>query len=409
MQCQARSLVAILVSFALMLGIGSTASAQEATPIATADVGVVASGLDSPRGVTWDAKGNLYVAIAGTGNAGTGKTSDGESGSLARIVDGCPVTVATGLPSTRGMDGAAQGPSAVAVLDGQLYVLQDGSYSASASAPKPNGVYAVEPDGTFRLVADISAWVAAHPVAAIPYDFTPAGETFNMIAGDGVLWVAESNSGQLLRVTPKGAISRVADLSAGHLVPTGLALAPGGGVYVGFLTPAPYTGGASKVIKIAADGTRTDAWTGLTAITALAVDPAGTLYALELATGNLDQAPYLQPRTGKVVRQTGKAASAAVATGLDYPVAMAFGPDAALYVSLPALASDHPGGILRLDPSAPAPVAVDPSILNQSPCATPATPAPPAPQSWGETKGGVHPPGLGGRGGRTGYFPFVWT
>jgi glucose/arabinose dehydrogenase len=368
------SLVSVLASLAIILGLAATAAAQEATPVANADVAVVAGGLDSPRGFTWDAKGKLYVAIAGTGNAGTGKKSDRESGSLARIVDGCPVTVARGLPSTRGMDGAAQGPSAVAVLSGRIYVLQDAGSMGGTGASKPNGVYVVEVDGTFRLVAGISSWVPKHPVANIPYDYSSAGETFNMIAGDGVLWVIESNSGQLLRVTPSGTIRRVADLSAGHPVPTGLALAPGGGVYVGFLTAAPYADGTSKVVKIASNGQTTDVWTGLTAITALAVNAAGTLYALEMATNNLDQAPYVQPRTGKVVRRTGPKTSTDVVTGLDYPVAMAFGPDGTLYVSLPALASDQPGGILRFDPSAPVPLAVAPSILDRSPCAGSATP-----------------------------------
>jgi hypothetical protein len=269
------------------------------------------------------------------------------------------------------MDGAAQGPSAVAFLDGQLYVLQDGSYMDDDAPTVPNGVYAVNPDGTFTLVADISSWIVANPVANIPYDYSGAGETFNMVAGDSFLWVLESNSGQLLKVTSTGEITRVADLSAGHLVPAGLALSPNG-VFVGYLTAIPYPDGASKVVEITPEGTVTDVWTGLTAITALAVDAEGTLFALELATDNLDVAPYLQPGTGKVVRQTGPATSADVLTGLDYPVAMAFSPDGALHIALPAFSPDNePGAIIRLDPTAPTPITFDPTILADSPCPAP--------------------------------------
>ena len=60
--------------------------------------------------------------------------------------------------------------------------------------------------------------------------------------------------------------------------------------------------------------------------------PDGTLYAAEMATGNTDQAPFVSPGTGRVVRQTGPDSLEEVVTGLDYPIAMAWGPDGAIYV-----------------------------------------------------------------------------
>src|SRR5581483_8295372 len=129
----------------------------------------------------------------------------------------------------------------------------------------PNGVYAVTAEGGVRLVADISTWMIANPTKEIPYDRGKLGETFAMIAGDGFLWVVESNEGQVLKVTPDGGITRLVDLSECHPVPTGIAPAPDGGVYVGNLTAAPYPNGAAKVLHVHPDGSVETVWTGLTA------------------------------------------------------------------------------------------------------------------------------------------------
>jgi hypothetical protein len=147
-----------------------------------------------------------------------------------------------------------------------------------------------------------------------------------------------------------GTVTRVVDLSAQHRVSTGLAVAPEGGVYAGFLTPVPYPDGTSSVIHVAPDGTMTEVWSGLTAVTYVAVGPDGTLYASELSTGNLEEPPFAVPGSGRIVHQTGPDSSEAVATELMVPIALAFGPDGALYVSMPAFGADSgQGTISRID------------------------------------------------------------
>jgi DNA-binding beta-propeller fold protein YncE len=174
-------------------------------------------------------------------------------------------------------------------------------------------------------------------------------------ADGSAFWVVESNQGQLLRITPAGAVTRVADLSVGHPVPTGIAPAPDGGVYVGNLAPFPFLDGTAKVLHIAPDGTVSDHWTGLTAVVALAVGPDDALYALELVTGSIDEDPFILPATGRIVRQTGPATLAVVAEGLTFPIGLEVGPDGALYVSLPALGgAPGQGTIARLDLERPA-------------------------------------------------------
>lgn len=366
-----------------------------ASPVASSPgITLYAGGLENPRGMTWDSDGTMYVALAGTGGSVSFSSpkSDlatpipdfaGKTASVVRIVVrddvvtlGCPMVVASGLPSTRGMSGHDQGPAAVAVLEGTLYILQDGGDSAMLFPDFPNGVYSVAPDGSLNLVADTRDWIKKNPVANPAYDQGPEGETFAMIAGDSFLWVLESNSGQLLKVTPDGTITRVADLSEGHPVPTGLTRAPGGGVYVSFLMSAPYTDGGSKVVRIEPDGKVTEVWSGLTMVTALAVSPAGDLYALEMSTGNTKEVPYVQPNSGRIVKQTGPKTLTEVVTGLDYPIAMATGPDGALYVSTPAFgATGDLGGIVRVDLSRNQPMHVAPEIVEMSTCDVP-TPEP---------------------------------
>jgi hypothetical protein len=352
--------------------------------------------LINPRGFTFGSDGTLYVSLAGNGGLATdptpapaasvsaGATPDlvadtadvltaDESGAVVKIVDGCPVEFASGLPSYNFLPlNWADGVIDVAFLDGTLYALVDGGGEAGLHPDRPNGVYRIADDGSTTMIADLSAWFRANPVKEPTHDISPDAQPYAMIPGDGVLWISESNHEQLLTVTPDGTITRVVDLSPAAVlsvgVPTGLAMAPDGGVYLGLLSEFPLTDGVAKIVKIAPDGTVSDVWTGLTAVTDIALAPDGTLYATELSTGNTETDPPYHPQTGKVVRQTGPAAAEEVATGLDYPTHLAFDADGLLYVAGPALGSNGgEGWIIQIDPAAAA-VAVDALQLNTLVC-----------------------------------------
>lgn len=316
--------------------------AQDATPGATvaSRPTVIASDLTNPRGFTWGPDGTLYVALAGTGGLTAG---------IARIDNGCPTALVEGFPSAGVVFGGLTGMADVAFLDGALYALAGGGDSGSGQTP--NGVYRVEVDGQTTLVADISAFIKADPIPQPhPPDYDPDGVPYALIAhGDGFL-VSEGNGGELLRATLDGTVTRVADLSAGHPVPTGLVVDASGNAYVAHFTVAPYLDGTAKVVKIGVDGSVVDYWTGLTTITALAFGPDGALYALEMSTGNTLDPPFIRPNTGKVVRRTGPATAADVVTALPFPAAMDFGPDGALYLGSPAIgANAGEGSIVRLE------------------------------------------------------------
>ena len=386
---------AILVSTLLIFSTAHSIAAQDATPAATPAAGaapVVASGLTNPRGMLWGADGTLFVALAGNGGTSPAvgeflppplgpAAGGGPSAAVAQIgPDGCPVPLATGLPSSLDQLGSVIGVADLAILGDQLYALVAGGGGSHGNPDEPAGLYLIQADGSYELVADLQAWYKANPVAR-PAEVEPDGQWYAMVATpDGsALWIVEANGGQVLTVTPDGVITRVADLSQGHPVPTGIALAPEGGVYVGYLTAVPFVDGTSRVDHVAPDGTVSTVWTGLTMVTGIAVAPDGTLYAAEMATGDpasMEEPPF-QPFTGRVVRQTGADSLEEVATGMLFPVHLDLGPDGGLYVALPAVgANNGEGVILRLDPATEGAIQMPAGAPPTSACA-PITPPPP--------------------------------
>ena len=232
-------------------GFGRTA-AQEASPATelSAGVEVVANGLTNPRGFTWDADGSLYLALAGMGGDTQPEVEGtpipylvGPTSSIAIVADGCTSPVAEGLGSALWTDaGWIWGAMDVATLGEDLYVLL-----GAGSDLGGNGIYRVLEDGSIELVADLGAWLTENPPEFIPPDYNPTGSWFDLESDGEKLWVSEAVGGYLLTVSTAGEITVMADLSVGHLVPTGVALDGEGGAYVGFETSIPYPDGGSKV------------------------------------------------------------------------------------------------------------------------------------------------------------------
>ena len=152
-----------------------------------------------------------------------------------------------------------------------------------------------------------------------------------------------------------GRVSTVADLSEGHLVPTGIAVDADGNAYVGHETAAPYGDGASKVVKVTPDGTVSDAWTGLTVVTDVAFGPDGALYAAEMATGFTEGSADMPADLGRIVRQTGPDLLEPVVTDLPAPVHIGFDASGRLVIAAPAFGPDAgvgQGVLVSVDPAA---------------------------------------------------------
>jgi glucose/arabinose dehydrogenase len=354
-----RSLLSLLATVITMgLAVPGGVAAQEATPAAapplatpSANVTVVATGLDNPRGFTWDADGVLYVAEGGRGGPTStegqceqvvppvGPYTGGDTGRISKFdATGQRTTVADGLPSNQtsaALGGQVSGIADVAFVDGTLYALLAGGGCSHGHPNDPNGILRVNADGTTTLVADLSAFVKAHPTKVVnPGDFEPDEGPYDMVVKDGALYVVHPNHGAVERVTPDGAITRVVDVSAteGHVVPTGIAVGPDGALYIGTLMNFPVAAGAATVYRLTLDGALSDYATGFTAVTGVAFDSQGRLYVLETSGAGGPDAPIV-PGTGRVVRWTAEGRLEVVATGLTFPTAMAFGPDGRLYVA----------------------------------------------------------------------------
>jgi len=342
-----------VLSALVLVGVPAPVLAQENDALT-----VVVAGLAGPSGFIVGDDAALFVALAGVGGDELGTAapipdspiSGGPTASVVRVEAGCSTVLADDLPSAVGATGRTFGATDVSVLDGQLYVLVAGGGAAHGQPDAPNGIYVITAEGDTELVADLSAWFRANPVARpTPLDADPEGLPYSMATVGAELWVVDAAAEQILRVTPDGVVARLVDFSAVPIGPMAIVPAPVGGAYVAAMGTAPYGPRTGKVVLVEPTGVVTDVWTGLTAPVGVAVDDAGTLYALETSTNNAPVPPYVAPRAGRLVRQAGLDGRDVLARRLNLPTALATGPEGALYVAVRA-DDGETGAILRIVP-----------------------------------------------------------
>jgi hypothetical protein len=122
------------------------------------------------------------------------------------------------LPSsqTTAMTGAfASGVGHIAFIGVTLYAVLAGAGCSHGVVDVPNGLLRVDHNGAPTMIANLSAYLQANPVAhPDPDDFEPDGTWSSLVDFRGALYAVEPNHGEIDRIARDGHISRLADMSA---------------------------------------------------------------------------------------------------------------------------------------------------------------------------------------------------
>ena len=296
----------------LSVAAGFLCAATFMTPAwSQADFEVVASGLVSPRHLTFSPNGKLYVVESGAGGTSPcvvhpalGEFCLGFSGGVTQVKDNGPdPRVLSALPSLANATNQF-GPFDIQFSGAKNFVLSiglggDDQYRAGFGEDGEllgTLVRGRLGDDEVVLFADVIANEAAANPDGTDIDSNPVG-----FVRHGQRYIlADAGGNAVVRVSNKGAFTTVVALPPGSAlappfvpggpqmptdaVPTSVVRGPDGALYISQLTGFPFEAGDSNIWRIRPNGTATVFASGLTNVTDLDFAADGTLYAVEISS-----------------------------------------------------------------------------------------------------------------------------
>ncbi|HEX2621891.1 MAG TPA: ScyD/ScyE family protein [Phototrophicaceae bacterium] len=337
--------------------------ATQAQDAATEDV-PVASGLNAPRHLRFGSDGTLYIAEAGFGGdltavgpSGNGEVSLGTSGRVSTVLpSGEQSNLIDGLLSIVDSSMYSEGVSDVLVNDAgdtAWLVLGQGPMPESIPAD-PGGIMTAVvkytlPDLVSSTVIDTYGFeVANNPDGASDMASNPQEIA---VAADGTIYIVDASANSLLSWTEADGLKLVTAWAVDESgatpspVPSSLALASDGSLYVGFLSGYPFNAGGAK-IEHWVNGALAETFEGLTLVTDVAVGQDGNLYAVQFADG-FGQTGFNQ-NSGSVVQVTADGITP-IMTGLNFPYGIAENANGEWFVSInSAFSAPGTGAVLKV-------------------------------------------------------------
>jgi len=194
--------------------------------------------------------------------------------------------------------------------------------------------------GKWKIVADI----LQHEIDQNPGGGAIDSNPFRVLAEPGGRLVVDAGMNALLRVAANGKVKTLAvfppipnPTGFGppwiESVPTAVARAPDGSLYVGELTGFPFVQGLASVYRVVPGQAPVQLCTGFKAIIDLAMAPDGGLYVVENATGAFPPPPPFAPNSGRLSHVAMDCTVTPLLTGLDRPTSVAVGKNGAVYVT----------------------------------------------------------------------------
>jgi glucose/arabinose dehydrogenase len=329
----------------LLLVVGVPVAAQEGMPPLPGEQ--VGGPLDAPRGLAFDADGNLLVAVAGAGGEqefvlpgpeGESTVRAGLSGRVVSIApDGTASDRIIGLPSYA-METETRGVYRIIPNGDSLWLVFSGAGAGTFGAYWGDSV--VELDAATlatRRIINLNNIEATQDPDGNGFDTNVADIAWGP---DGTLYIVNAGQNALLSWTEADGL-QVVQAWPDNPVPDSIEIAENGDMYIGFLG-AGLAPGAAK-IEHWSGGELVETFAGLNAVSDILLD-GDTLYAVQLVVFG-EQGPG----PGSVVMVTADGVTP-VAEGLMAPFGIAKGPDGALYVTYGTLifAPGMTGGVVKL-------------------------------------------------------------